>query len=95
MPAHAPRDLWEAIQMYWFVHLGTVTELNGWDSMNPGHIDQHLFPFYQKGIEDGTLTRDKAKELLSCSIGRLCTRSHSFQLHIHRFESLHDSCADG
>ena len=66
VPAHAPRDLWEAIQMYWFVHLGTVTELNGWDCMNPGHIDQHLWPFYQKGIEDGTLTRDKAKELLSC-----------------------------
>ena len=66
VPAHAPRDLWEAIQMYWFVHLGTVTELNGWDSMNPGHIDQHLFPFYQKGIEDGTLTRDQAKELISC-----------------------------
>ena len=66
VPAHAPRDLWEAIQMYWFVHLGTVTELNGWDSMNPGHIDQHLWPFYEKGIADGTLTRDAAKELLSC-----------------------------
>ena len=66
VPAHAPRDMWEAIQMYWFVHLGTVTELNGWDSMNPGHIDQHLFPFYEKGLADGTLTRDKAKELLSC-----------------------------
>ena len=66
VPAHAPRDLWEAIQMYWFVHLGTVTELNGWDSMNPGHIDQHLYPFYRKGLEDGSLTRDGAKELLSC-----------------------------
>ena len=66
VPAHAPRDLWEAIQMYWFVHLGTVTELNGWDSMNPGHIDQHLFPFYQKGIHEGTLTRDLAKELICC-----------------------------
>ena len=66
VPAHAPRDLWEAIQMYWFVHLGTVTELNGWDSMNPGHIDQHLWPFYQKGIEEGTLTREQAKELLCC-----------------------------
>ena len=66
VPAHAPRDLWEAIQMYWFVHLGTVTELNGWDSMNPGHLDQHLFPFYQNGVEEGTLTRDQAKELISC-----------------------------
>ena len=66
VPAHAPRNLWEAIQMYWFVHLGTVTELNGWDSMNPGHIDQHLWPFYEQGLADGSLTRDKAKELLSC-----------------------------
>lgn len=66
VPAHAPRDMQEAIQMYWFVHLGTVTELNGWDCMNPGHIDQHLYPFYQKGLEEGTMTREKAKELISC-----------------------------
>ena len=53
--------------MYWFVHLGTITELNGWDAMNPGHFDQHLAPFYEKGTRDGTLTRDEAKELMSCS----------------------------
>ena len=66
VPAHAPRNFWEAIQMYWFVHLGTITELNGWDAMNPGHFDQHLAPFYSKEIAEGTLTRDEAKELLSC-----------------------------
>ncbi|MFY9152086.1 MAG: trans-4-hydroxy-L-proline dehydratase [Prolixibacteraceae bacterium] len=66
VPANAPRNFWEAIQMYWFVHLGTITELNGWDAMNPGHFDQHLAPFYSSGIADGTLTRDQAKELISC-----------------------------
>jgi formate C-acetyltransferase len=66
VPANAPRDLWEAIQMYWFVHLGIITELNGWDAMNPGHFDQHLEPFYHAGIETGSLTRDQAKELISC-----------------------------
>lgn len=66
VPAHAPRNFWEAIQMYWFVHLGTITELNGWDAMNPGHFDQHLQPFYEQGIANGELTRDEAKELLSC-----------------------------
>jgi len=66
VPAHAPRNFWEAIQMYWFVHLGTITELNGWDAMNPGHFDQHLAPFYEKEIVEGTLTRKEAKELLSC-----------------------------
>ena len=66
VPAHAPRDFREALQMYWFVHLGTITELNGWDAMTPGHLDQHLAPFYEKGLADGTLTRENAKELLSC-----------------------------
>ncbi len=66
VPAHKPETFWEALQMYWFVHLGTITELNGWDAMNPGHLDQHLAPFYEKEIAAGTLTREEAKELLSC-----------------------------
>jgi len=66
VPAHAPRTFWEALQMYWFVHLGTITELNGWDAMSPGHLDQHLAPFYEAEVAAGTLDRDRAKELLSC-----------------------------
>lgn len=66
VPANAPRNFHEAIQMYWFMHLGTITELNGWDAMNPGHFDQHLEPFYNKETEAGKLSRDEAKELLSC-----------------------------
>jgi formate C-acetyltransferase len=64
VPAHAPRDFHEALQAYWFCHLAVITELNGWDSFNPGHLDQHLERFYEKGLADGTLTRDSAKELL-------------------------------
>ncbi|MCP4338356.1 MAG: glycyl radical protein [Desulfobulbaceae bacterium] len=66
VPAHKPRTFHEALQMYWFVHLGTITELNGWDAMTPGHIDQHLQPFYEKDLADGLLDREKAKELISC-----------------------------
>ncbi len=64
VPAHAPRDFWEALQYYWFVHVGVITELNGWDSFNPGRLDQHLYPFYKKGLENGNLNQEKAKELL-------------------------------
>jgi len=64
VPAHAPRDFWEALQYYWFVHLGVIIEYNPWDSFNPGRLDQHLYPFYKKGLEEGTLSREKAKELL-------------------------------
>jgi formate C-acetyltransferase len=52
--------------MYWFVHLGVITELNTWDSFNPGRLDQHLYSFYKKELEGGTLTREDAKELLEC-----------------------------
>ncbi len=66
VPAHAPRDFHEALQAYWFYHLGVITELNGWDAFNPGHLDQHLGPFYDQGLADGSLTRERAKELLGC-----------------------------
>jgi len=64
VPADAPRDFQEALQAYWFVHLGVITEYNTWDSFNPGRLDQHLWPFYQKGLADGTLTKESARELL-------------------------------
>jgi formate C-acetyltransferase len=66
VPARAPRDFWEAVQTYWFYHLGVITELNGWDAFNPGHFDQHLGPFFDAGLADGSLDRDRAKELLEC-----------------------------
>jgi pyruvate formate-lyase/glycerol dehydratase family glycyl radical enzyme len=66
VPAHPPRDFWEALQYYWFVHLGVTTELNTWDAFDPGRLDQHLYPFYQRGVEEGSLTREAAEELLHC-----------------------------
>jgi len=66
IPAGAPRDFCEALQMYWFMHLGTIMELNGWDAMNPGHLDRYFHPFYARDLENGTLTRDAARELLQC-----------------------------
>jgi formate C-acetyltransferase len=66
VPAHAPRDFWEALQAYWFVHLGVITELNGWDAYNPGHLDHHLEPFFELGLDHGSLDRETAKELIEC-----------------------------
>jgi formate C-acetyltransferase len=66
VPARPPRDFHEALQYYWFVHLGVTTELNTWDAFNPGHLDHHLQPFYEQGLKDGTLTRAQAEELLHC-----------------------------
>jgi len=64
VPAHAPRTFWEALQYYWFVHVGVITELNPWDSFNPGRLDQHFCPFYKRDLETGILTEESARELL-------------------------------
>ncbi|MDF1548831.1 MAG: glycyl radical protein, partial [Bacteroidales bacterium] len=64
VPENAPKTFHEALQYYWFVHLAVITELNPWDSFNPGRLDQHLYPFYKKEIEAGTLSKEKATELL-------------------------------
>jgi len=64
VPAKAPRTMHEALQYYWFVHLGVITELNPWDSFNPGRLDQHLLPFYRADLESGDLEKESAIELL-------------------------------
>jgi pyruvate formate-lyase/glycerol dehydratase family glycyl radical enzyme len=66
VPANAPETFHEMLQHYWFIHLGVVTELNPWDSFNPGRLDQHLWPVFRKETEAGTLTADEACELLGC-----------------------------
>ncbi len=66
VPAHAPQSFHEALQYYWFVHLAVTIELNTWDSFNPGHLDQHLYPFYKDEIAAGTLTANFVRELLQC-----------------------------
>ena len=66
VPAHVPETFADALQYYWFVHLGVTTELNTWDAFDPGRLDQHLYPFYQKEITNSALTRESAEELLQC-----------------------------
>ncbi len=66
VPKYKPKNYWQALQMYWFVHLGVTSEINPWDAFSPGRLDQHLYPFYQQDIQMGIIDRDKAKELLEC-----------------------------
>jgi pyruvate formate-lyase/glycerol dehydratase family glycyl radical enzyme len=62
VPGNAPSSFHEALQYYWFVHLGVTTELNTWDSFCPGHLDRHLAPFYD--LENQS--KEFYEELLQC-----------------------------
>ena len=66
VPANKPENFWQALQMYWFIHVSVTSELNTWDAFSPGRLDQHLYPFYKKEYEEKALSVEKAKELLQC-----------------------------
>ncbi|MBN1188084.1 MAG: glycyl radical protein [Bacteroidales bacterium] len=63
VPAEAPETVHEMLQHYWFIHLGVISELNPWDSFNPGRLDQHLLPVYQNDIKKG-VSKEAIYELL-------------------------------
>jgi pyruvate formate-lyase/glycerol dehydratase family glycyl radical enzyme len=66
VPAYAPSTVHEMLQHYWFIHIGVITELNPWDSFNPGRLDQHLFPVYMDEMKKGTLSKEELYDLLGC-----------------------------
>ncbi len=66
VPAHSPQTVHEMLQHYWFIHIGVISELNPWDSFNPGRLDQHLWPVYSKQMADGSLSMDELWDLLGC-----------------------------
>ncbi len=64
VPEHAPETFHEMLQHYWFIHLAVITEVNPWDSFNPGRLDQHLYPLFEREITNHSLSKNEAKELL-------------------------------
>lgn len=66
VPMNKPHTYHQALQMYWFVHIGVTTELNIWDAFSPGRLDQHLYPFYKDDLKNGIIDYSEAKELLEC-----------------------------
>ncbi len=57
----------EALQALWFSHmLIMAAESYPGPGVSHGRIDQYLYPYYQRDIESGQVTRDEARELLQC-----------------------------
>ncbi|MCE5276762.1 MAG: pyruvate formate lyase family protein [Planctomycetaceae bacterium] len=53
-----PQTFWQACQCLWF---GFYLLPDA-----PGRVDQYLWPFYQRETAAGTLTRERAGELIAC-----------------------------
>jgi len=66
VPAHPARTFYEAIQSVWFVHILHALDNELGAGMGPGRPDQYLYPYYERDIADGRITKEAAQELIDC-----------------------------
>jgi pyruvate formate-lyase/glycerol dehydratase family glycyl radical enzyme len=65
VPARGATSFREAVQSFWFTHLLLYIEQDGL-AVSPGRFDQYMYPYYERSIREGTITREEAQELLEC-----------------------------
>ncbi len=65
VPENPASTFWEALQAVCFYQNCLIMEQNA-ASYNPGRMDQYLWPYYKKDIEEGRITQEEAQELLDC-----------------------------
>jgi formate C-acetyltransferase len=66
VPANPARTFYEAIQSVWFVHILHALDNENATGMGPGRPDQYMYPYYEKDITEGRITKEKAQELIDC-----------------------------
>ena len=64
VPENPPRSFREALQFYWFIHLGLRKETPYHSGPCPARMDQWLYPYYKQDLEAGRISRQEAGELL-------------------------------
>ena len=63
VPVKPARTFWEALQSMWIYHVCALIDYGSAD-YNPGRMDQYLYPYYKKDMDEGRLTQEQAQELL-------------------------------
>lgn len=81
VPENPARTFLEAVQSMWFCHLMIY-----WDSrtigLGFGRVDQYLYPFYKKDIEEGRIDREFATEILECLRIKIVAKRNVFNVTI-------------
>ena len=67
VPYNPARTFHEALQATWFSHMvEMIAESYPGPGISHGRLDQYLYPFYKRDIEEGRLSGEEAKELFQC-----------------------------
>ncbi|RJP26738.1 MAG: hypothetical protein C4520_00405 [Candidatus Abyssobacteria bacterium SURF_5] len=67
VPYYPAEGFYEALQSVWFTHMiDMIAESYPGAGLSYGRFDQYLYPYYQRDVETGKLSREQAKEILEC-----------------------------
>lgn len=75
VPGNPARTFYEAVQTMWFAHVFPYLELRP-AGISFGRVDQYLYPYYKRDIEEGRITRDEALDILECLRAKISTLRH-------------------
>jgi len=64
VPMKPPRDFMEALQSLWMTHVILIISYGFDNVFSAGRVDQFLYPYYRKDLEEGRITREQALEAL-------------------------------
>ncbi|MGG5372192.1 glycyl radical protein [Enterococcus sp. AZ196] len=83
VPNQPAETFLEAVQSVWFIQLLLQIESNG-HSLSYGRFDQYMYPYLEADLEKGTITEDKAVELLTnlwiktLTVNKVRSQAHTF-----------------
>ncbi len=86
IPANPARTFSEALQSVWFTHILHGWEVSATGGTSPGRADQYLYPYYEKDMQEGRITKEEAQELIDCWFMR-----HSQYLSLTSLEFAHSA----
>lgn len=83
VPNQPAETFLEAVQSVWFIQLILQIESNG-HSLSYGRFDQYMYPYLKSDLKKGTITEEKAVELLTnlwiktLTINKVRSQAHTF-----------------
>lgn len=66
VPRYPAETFYEAMQSQWFIQMFSRLEQKTGATISNGRMDQYLWPYYKKDVEEGRINREQAKELFQC-----------------------------
>lgn len=85
IPENPARDIWDALQVIQFLQIIIQIETNG-DSVSPGRMDQYLYPYYKKAIDNDEYSIEEIQELFDClwvKFNEIVKAQDTESIHIH------------